>query len=90
MIDNFDCGVVTFTQTEFAGLTWVRHDATNKNKKSLTRSEIRTILSLCIYCIYFLLLISFLSIMSSLKRFVSSTAGSGQHNDTSLLKENIS
>ena len=33
MIDNFDCGVVTLTQLEFAGLTWVRHDATNKNTK---------------------------------------------------------
>jgi hypothetical protein len=31
MIDSFDCGVVTFTQLEYAGLTWVRHDATNKN-----------------------------------------------------------
>jgi hypothetical protein len=48
MIDNFDCGVVILTQLEFAGLTWVRHDATNKIHESLLEAKIRTILSLSI------------------------------------------
>ncbi len=50
MIDSLDCGVVTLTQLEFAGLTWVRHDATchEQNIKIFTRRESRTTLSLSI------------------------------------------